>query len=172
MAANYTAYLPESFFEDNGSGIGQVTILRIKSLQKVEAGVFLVDHFCLGIRDAFYYQGTESGIMERIHEGPDSLRKFPGAFGRKFIEEAVAYARQFGFAPHKDFKKAARVFGGLTAAPDLDGFTFGHGGKPFYVQSRSHDAADVERIVGQLRRVCGEGGFDYLLTVDDESFDM
>jgi hypothetical protein len=54
MAANYSAYIPETFFESNGSGMGQVTILRIKSPQKVEAGVFLVDHFCLGVRDASY----------------------------------------------------------------------------------------------------------------------
>ncbi len=34
---------------------------------------------------------------------------------RKLIEQATQYAQGLGFAPHPDYKKAARVFGGLDA---------------------------------------------------------
>ena len=34
---------------------------------------------------------------------------------RKLLEQAAEYARRLGFAPHPDYKKAARLFGGLHA---------------------------------------------------------
>jgi len=158
MPTTYAAYLAESLLE-NGSGNGQVIVLRKKSLTKVEAGVFLIDAYCLGVRDAFLYEGTEAEVEERVLTNRYPLKEMPASYGRKFVEEAIAYAKQFGFAPHKDYKKAARVFGGLKAADDLDGFTFGRNGKPCYIPSHNHDENDVQRITAKLERVCGESGF-------------
>jgi hypothetical protein len=50
----------------------------------------------------------------------------------KVVEQAVQYAQGLGFAPHPDYKKAARVFGGLRAEQCSQKFTFGHKGKPLY----------------------------------------
>lgn len=171
MPTTYSAHLAESLFE-NGIGNGQVIVLRKKSPAKVEAGVFMMDSYCLGVRDAFLYEGTEAEVKERIlTTSPYPLREMPAGYGRKFIEEAIAYAKQFGFAPHKDYKKAARAFGGLKAANDLDGFTFGKNGKPFYIQSRHHDENDAHRIIAKLTRVCGEDGFDFLCKIESEDDD-
>jgi hypothetical protein len=73
--------------------------------------------------------------------------------------QATTYAKQFGFAPHNDYKKAACVFGGLKAAEDLDGFTFGRDGKPCYIPSHNHDESDIQLISSKLERVCGKNDF-------------
>jgi hypothetical protein len=151
MPIVYTTYVAESLFEEKG-GSGEVIVLRQKSSLKVEAGVFLVDAMCLGIRDVFFYTGTESEVMDNLLNELSAHRVLSGGYGRQFVEEAVAYAKQFGFAPHKGYKKASRVFGGLKAADDLEGFTFGKNGKPFYIQTPEHDANDAHRILATLRK--------------------
>jgi len=166
MAVTFEAHLAEALF-DGEKGLGQVIVVRKKSPERIEAGVFLVDVYCLGVREAFLFEGTEAKFRERLMEEEESFREMPAAYGRKFVEEAIAYARRLGFAPHRSYKKAARVFGGLKAAPDLGGFSFGKEGKPFYVQSRYHSADDARRIIDKLHRICGEGNYDFLLAMDE-----
>lgn len=170
MPTIYTTYVAETLFDDK-VGSGTVIVLRKKSPLKVEAGVFLVDALCLGISDAVFYVGTESEVMENLINDAPSFREMSGSYGRKLIEEAIVYAKRLGFAPHKDYKKASRVFGGLKAADDLEGFTFGRDGKPFYIQSENHDANDALRIVTKLRKVCGEDGFDFICKMEDDEDD-
>jgi|GEM_PF-1414474 len=165
MATKHEAFLSTTLEEN---GMGEVIVLRKKSPLKVEVGVFLIDAYCLGLRDAFYYEGTEAEIEEKLATNPNPLDARPPAYARKFVEEAIAYAKRLGFAPHKDYKKAARVLGGLKAADTLEDFAFGKDGKPFYIQSRYHSEGDARRIVGKLARACGEDGFDYLLKIGGE----
>jgi len=119
------------------------------------------------VRDAFLYGGTEAEVRERIETHPVHLSEKPADDARTFVEASIAYAKKWGFAPHKDYKKAARVFGGLKASGDLKGFTFGQDGKPYYIQSRYHSEDDARRIVAKLTRICGEGGFNFLLKLDE-----
>lgn len=174
MPATYEAHLAESLLQGE-KGLGHVIVVRKKSPERVDAGIFLVDAYCLGVRDAFLFEGTEAEFRERFieqqEEGENSFREMPAAYGRKFVEEAVAYARRLGFAPHRSYKKAARVFGGLKAAPDLGRFSFGSEGKPLYVQSQYHSADDARRIIGKLHRVCGEGNYHYIVAADDHDAD-
>jgi hypothetical protein len=86
---------------------------------------------------------------------------------RKLVEQAVAYAQGLGFAPHPDFKKAARVFGGLKADECGRQFTFGRDGKPFYCSGPNETEEQSCRIVTQLTRRCGEGNFHYLVGVGE-----
>jgi hypothetical protein len=45
------AYASSSLFEQ---GIGHITLARFKTSGKTEIGVFLVDIYCLGVKDAFF----------------------------------------------------------------------------------------------------------------------
>jgi len=91
---------------------------------------------------------------------------------RKLTEDAVSYARGLGFSPGADYKKASRVFGGITTADCDEQFVFGHNDKPLYIQGPSDSPACVERILRVLEARCGEGGYHYIVAGDDfESFD-
>lgn len=77
------------------------------------------------------------------------------------MEQAADYARTLGFAPHRDYKLAARVFGGVRAEQCAQQFTFGHEGKPFYRRGPRETEKQGIRIVEQLERRCGSGNYHY-----------
>lgn len=143
------AYIPLNLFE---IGIGDVLVCRFKSNGRIEVGVFLVDVGCLGVKDAFFIQDVETVFynekLPRIYpEGAPEPR--PGADGRKLVEGAVAFACKYGFGPHRDYKKAARVFGGIDPGTSDASFEYGKDGKPLYV-SGPYD--DVDRIMSILSK--------------------
>ena len=142
-------------------------VARFKSGgRRVEAGIFLVDVFCLGAKLAVYENGAAQDYRERIRDHYQA--GFPMAAaepccGRKLVEQAVQYARGLGLAPHPDYKRAARVFGGLRTDPCAQHFTFGHEGKPCYRRGPRETEEQARRIVWPLEKHSGTGNFDYRL---------
>lgn len=146
-------------------------VARFKSAgQRVETGVFLVDVFCLGVKLAFYESGDRQDYLERIrghYQSDFPMVSVEPRWARKLVEQATEYARGLGFAPHPDYKKAARVFGGLRAEQCSQPFTFGSKGKPFYCRGPRETEQQARRIVWQLEKRCGPGNYDYLVALGD-----
>jgi hypothetical protein len=98
-------------------GFGQVIVARFKLSGDVEAGLFLVDIYCLGIKDAFLLKVSEleyeTRILAGMAETGGGKESLSPACARKLVEGAVQYAQALGLAPHPDYKKACRVFGGI-----------------------------------------------------------
>ncbi len=146
-------------------GVGWVILTRSKSAgRRVETGVFLIDVFCLGAKLAVYEDSDAQDYQRRIRDHYADL--FPmvptePCCARKLVEGSVQYAKSLGFAPHPDYKKAARVWGGLKAKQCPQEFTFGHEGKPFYRRGPRETEAQARRILWQLEQRCGTGTFEY-----------
>jgi hypothetical protein len=159
-------------------GCGYVVICRFKADGRCEAGFFLLDIFCLGVKDGAFesfsdFRDFEKNLLNPIFRGEEPVRMMPAA-GRKLIEDAVAYARDLGFAPAADYKKASRVLGGITTMECEEEFVFGKDGKPFYIQGPSESPERCAWILQTLERRCGEGSYEYLLAAgmeDNDSFD-
>ena len=152
-------------------GRGYLVVSRFKADGRVEAGFFLLDVFCLGVKDAGFYRfhsiaDYQEGLIDRLFPDGNSVRMTPEA-ARKLIEDAISYARGLGFSPGADYKKASRVFGGITTADCDEQFMFGKDGKPLYIQGPSDSPARVERILRALEARCGEGGYHYIVAGDD-----
>jgi hypothetical protein len=146
-------------------GIGHLVISRFKSGGRVEAGVFLVDVYCLGVKDGYFVQLHESEYEDRLlsrvfKEGREPLTP---ACARKLLEGAVAYARQFGLEPHADYKAAAKVLGGISVENCSRTFTYGKDGKAFYVQGPYDSPSRASQIMHQLRTRAGEGNYHFLV---------
>jgi hypothetical protein len=152
-------------------GSGYLVVSRFKADGRVESGFFLLDVFCLGVKDAGFhcfssianYQGS---LLDRLFPDEDPVRMTPAA-ARKLTEDAISYARGLGFSPGGDYKKASRVFGGITTADCDEEFMFGKDDKPLYIQGPSDSPARVERILRVLEAWCGEGGYHYIVAADD-----
>jgi len=164
MKRQPVAYLPPNLFD---TGIDQVVVCRYKGDDRVEAGVFLVDVWCLGVKDAFYMKEFvsefERNHLPRIFRD-DVPEPRPAADGRKLVEGAVAYAHALGIAPHKDYKKAARVFGGVDPKTSNASFTYGKDGKPLYIAGPYDNA---ERILAILRKKLDPDGFHFIQEVPE-----
>jgi len=69
--------------------------------------------------------------------------------------------------PHADYRIARLIFGDIEPNACPVRFTFGQNGKPFYIDGPNDTPAIKRRILNQLERRCGPGGYDYLITVSD-----
>ena len=148
------------------AGFGIVAVARFKGSGDAEVGVFLVDSFCLGIKNACFrvVSGPEydSEFRASVFEGLAEPVSIPPADARALVEQVVAFAQNLGFGPHSDYKQAARVFGGIDAGACTRTFRFGRDGKPLYMAGPYDSEARIVRILETLFQKLG-GGFDYVL---------
>jgi GNAT superfamily N-acetyltransferase len=156
------------------SGFGYVIVARFKASGDTEAGVFLVDLKCLGVKNAFLSRLTlqeyETRLLGDLRTNTGTFESVSPACARKLVESAIAYARALGLEPHEDYRLAQRVFGGINPAEcNSDrGFTFGEQGKPLFIQGPNDSPEFVVRVMAQLERRCGPGGFHYLLSLGEK----
>ena len=153
------------------SGCGYLVVSRFKADGRVESGFFLLDVFCLGVKDAGFHcfnniADYQESLLVRLFRDEDPVRMTPAA-ARKLAEDAISYARGLGFSPGVDYKKASRVFGGITTGDCDEEFMFGKDDKPLYIRGPSDSPARVERILRALEARCGEGGYHYIVAADD-----
>jgi hypothetical protein len=153
--------VPDSLFD---IGIGNVVVSRRMPNGFIGAAVFLVDVFCLGIKDAFYdvlspaeYDYRVSGLQ---HE---TFRAIHPTCARKLVEGAEAYARDLGFTPHPDYQRARQIFGDLDATACPTHYVFGKDGKPFFMSGPYDTPARYRRIIDTLTRRCGPEGFHFVV---------
>lgn len=161
MSRPTEAFVSNNLFE---LGLGYVVLARFRG-GKAEAGGFLLDVHCLGVKNAFFAQTTEADYEKKVLDRvlpADNRKAIDPPSARKLVEGTVAYAMALGFPPHADYKMATRVFGGTKAADSTETFTFGKNGKPFFVQSPSDSFQKTLRILKQLRMQCGEDGFEFM----------
>jgi hypothetical protein len=157
----------ESLFK---MGMSQVVIARFKNDGRVEMGVFLLDVYCLGVKNAFFVQGDESvlaEILQNIARSCGPLEEHSAAWGRKLVEGAANYALRLGFAPHRDYKKAARVLGGIDPKDCPETFTFGHNGKPHFIAGPNETEFRRDRIIKHLTKTLGSDGFNFTYPLGD-----
>jgi hypothetical protein len=153
-------------FTGNLNGFAQVFIARIDR-QKLVVCSYLVDYWCLGVKDAL-----PPKKMDRL-QYETTVKFTSGNFGEDFEEitlaqaqsivfGAVDYAAGLGFNPHPDFMRAKPHLG--VRLDDLTSIEFGKDGKPYYING-PHDQPD--RIIATLNRSVGKGNYDYLIGSGD-----
>jgi hypothetical protein len=146
-------------------GLGQVLLSRELPNGSVAVACFLVDRFCLGVKDAFgEVLGRFSYDGKYRRRGADlSPRSVPPADARKLLEQAVAYAHGIGLAPHPDYARALALFGPVQAADSQAEFEFGKDGQPFFIAGPHDTPQFCRQILAILTNTCGAGNFHYLL---------
>jgi hypothetical protein len=147
-------------------GMGNVLLSRELPLRQVAFGAFLVDMYCLGVKDAFYGVMAHSEYQERLLDGMfrrfDTTNLEPEA-ARKLVEGAVAYARDLGFTPHADYQRAKLIFGDIDAGESDAEFDFGKDGKPHFIAGPNDGPQRCRQIIGTLEERCGEDGYRFIM---------
>lgn len=163
--------VPHGLFE---IGIGNVMVSRKPPNGNIAVSVFLVDIFCLGVKDAFFrvlkegeYENKLIASLMESHEG-QTFKSVDPSCARKLLEGAVAYAEELGFSHHPDHKNAKNIFGDIDSSNCPIKYTYGKDGKPFYVRGPSETVEKARQIVNHLNQRCGEGGFDYMVMLNEE----
>ena len=139
------------------TGIGQLVLARKESEGSYVFGVYLVDVYCLGVKNAFWKAGSPgllSDLLRRFEEN-EPLSPISPAGLVKVVKGAVEYAASLGFRPHPDFRNAAMLFHGIDPETCPQEFTFGNKGKPLYIQG-PHESPEQARAI--MERLTGAGG--------------
>jgi hypothetical protein len=154
----------EAFITKDGRkhGLSNVVVAHIDDNGDTDAGFFLVDSFCLGVKDAFRMDDLIKDELQEIMEErfpEDSMERMHPAWAKKFIEGAVIYAGNLGFAPHRDYRKARRVLSGINDGLCTEMFVYGEGGRPHYIQGALDDDVRAAHINTLLRSRFGKNGY-------------
>jgi len=159
---------PES--ESGESGLAGVLVARETGSTVLACG-FLVDVFCLGVKDT---NGPKTMNRRKL---PDFARNFfsawsnqspvpaPLELARHIVYGAVDYARSLGFEPHHDFARGAALLGDWEE--ESSDVRFGRDGKPFYINGPRDNTYGV---MAKLRQTAGDGNFDYLVQFPGSDF--
>lgn len=150
------------------NGQGSVLISRKINDGRIVASLFLVDTFCLGIKNAMFTMVDENIYEMKIKQGMlvaegAAILDIDPPCVKKILVEAENYARSLGFSPHRDYHKVKGLLGSLEESDCSEDYTFGKNEKPFYVQGISETEDDAQKIIKHLEKVCGRGEFHYIL---------
>lgn len=165
----YECWEPKQLFNRN-VGIGQIVVTRKAPSHKILIAVFLVDVFCLGVKNAYIKLLHEEEYRLHIQQmkGQQSLKKISPERARKLVEEAEAYARNLGFEPHRDYQAAKKIFGDINPDGCPDSFEFGYNGKPLFFAGPYDNKKIRERVIRTLTESVGPDGFDYIMPLGED----
>lgn len=145
-------------------GISTVIVARQHKTGNITWGTYLLDTFCLGVKDtsaAFNrleddYEGYKNHIA-RIHP---VMLPIDYAMAHNLVFGAAAYGATLGFKPHKEWADSQFIL--LPAnSPEVEkmAIEFGKDGKPLYISGPYDNAG---KILAQLNASVGEGNYTYI----------
>lgn len=155
------------------AGIAQIIISRVRPDGSLVVGIFLVDTFCIGVKDATYnpkmseYEFQE--LLDRCASGP-GLEEISYPEAHNIIYGAIGFAEDGGIKPAKDFKIAGYILEEDTDYIPLIEYEFGKNGKHFLVINS--DRREMPYL-HQLKKTLGDD-FKFVMNYDgdDEFFDQ
>src|SRR5215472_7593871 len=118
--------------DDAGAGLVAVLVAREHRYDKVAVCGWLVDVYCMGVRDLLGPRAVAGrelpAFVERYFDGyPAPAVPAPIELARNLVWGAVEYARKLGFEPAPDFEPSTGHLGALEGKSDI---TFGRDGRP------------------------------------------
>jgi hypothetical protein len=144
-----------------------VVVSRYSGSGLVAAGVFLIDAYCLGVKDAFAllkpraeYEQMLDGMRQAV-----TLRRVEPAYAKKLVVGAIAYARNLGFEPHEDYELPSKVLADIDETACQTEFTFGQDGKPLFIAGPNDTPERCQQVIDTLHRRFGPEGYHFMMPV-------
>jgi hypothetical protein len=153
------------------SGMTQIVVARQKTNGAMLVGFYVVDIFCLGIKDTMYQLFDDEDdyrdfIDMNLNENGEMIEiEPPLAFN--LIYGAREYAEDIGFESHRDFKLTEYILPDMEDVEFMD-IEFGKDGKPFYM---SGPFDNVDNILNTLSKNVGAENFEFVAHVEESSFE-
>jgi len=152
--------LQDGLFEN---GMGALYLIRGVSGGPCSVGMFLIDSFCLGVKDVGFRMLGAQEVKTFISKLDDvsPARPIDPATARKLLRDVTTWAKSAGFNPHPDFAVVEKLFGDVDPNASDAVFEFGYQGQPLYVPGPHESAAEVRERV----ETAVEAGAHYLVPV-------
>jgi hypothetical protein len=154
-------------WDDSESGLVQAIIVRRQPDGKFAYATFLIDIFCLGVKDADHKMSltyeTFTLFFQKLDMQTPMIQCAEDVI-HQIVYESIDYGAKWGFKPHPDFEKAKLFLHPRGTFEEPYTITFGKDGKPFYI-SGPYD--NPRKITEQLDRTAGPGNYTFLNLQDE-----
>ena len=159
------------------SGMATIIISRLHTNGYITYGIYLVDLFCLGVKDTVYqFNMPEFEFDQYVKEFSDheKLISCDYVLAHNIIFGSIEFADEFGFSPHKDFTNISEyILEEDDEKIDLMDIEFGKHGKPLVVAEFGNEPVSV---ISQLEKTAGPGNYDVIYLdkngfYEDDDFD-
>ena len=152
------------------AGICNILVSRSHKNGNFTVGVYLVDLYCLGVKDAWYQFNISPADYDYMKNNLGNLIECDYTLAHNVIYGAVAYAEDYGFKPEKGFDITQFILEEDDDHVELMELEFGLNGMPCYGYSPDDDPSEVKRIKATLERTAGPGNFIFE-DIDNEGRD-
>ena len=143
------------------AGMCTIVVTRQHSSGNLTFGVYLVDTFCLGLKNTnaiFNKPDYEyEDYFDKIFDAHGGREPIDYVLAHNIIYGAIAYAEDLGFKPDKDWVLSQMILEDDTDDVALIEVEFGKDGKPFFING-PYD--NVQKVVNTLKKSVGEGNFE------------
>lgn len=150
-------------------GLGHVIVTRNHTGGKVSMADYLVDIYCLGVKDSFYRIRMEDYEVEDIVDQLDA-KECSYNEAHNWIYGAIAYAEEAGIEPDKSFGLTQYMLEEDNDEIPLIEYEYGKDGKHFLV---AHSRQEANKYLPLLEKNLGEGNYDFIVeaTPDYDDYD-
>lgn len=168
------------------AGIATAFVARQHASGNFTLGFFLVDLYCLGVKDCFYRYNLSPGEFDEVKQSGMDLVPISYEEIHNIIFGAIAYAEELGIAPHRAFDMVQYLLEEDTDDIPLIEYEYGYRGKPMLSVYSRREAMKyipiLEESVGKDFTCLVEGDEwlydedydddeDYDYPYDDEDYD-
>ena len=152
-------------------GIGTLVVARKLPLGRYGVAVFLLDLWCIGVKDAFFHVDDSDDFEAMRDQLGVTSEPIEPARARLLLQDAVSFGAANGFPAPIEFADVARLLGDVEPAGEP--FEFGDPGRPHYVVGLDDLPWHVIAFVmAKLTAKFGPNGFDVTYPLDDGDDDI
>lgn len=139
-----------------------VVVSRMHVNGNVTVGIYLVDLFCTGVKDAFYMVNVPldeyHNVVDQYREIDLNMQPCEYSLAHNIIYEALAYAEDLGIEPFKDFRYAEMILEVDNDDIPLMDIPSGHDGKPLLILNDEDPRDDY--YLRQLDKYAGKDNYE------------
>lgn len=149
-------------------GETNVVVTRKHKQGTYTVGYYLVDTYCIGVKDSFYRFNMDEDeyeeMLERMQEHDPSMEEVSYNEAHNLVWGAVAFAEEAGIKPDKSFELSQYVLEEDTDDVPLIEYDFGKDGEHFLV---ANNQFELSKYLPAMRKALGDDA-KYMLRVDPD----
>ena len=161
-----TCFVSEDMHE---YGEGYVIVTRRHTGGRISVAFYLIDIFCLGVKDSFYRLRLEEDELEEMLDRMPNIIKCSYEEAHNWVYGAIAWAEEAGIAPDKSFAVTKYMLEEDTDEVPLIEYEFGHNGKHWLMANNN---LELSRYLPLLKKNLGEGNYTLTVKTDYEDADL
>lgn len=156
--------------EEWRDGLGYVIVIREHTGGKKSFAVYMVDRWCVGVKDTFFNVRQDDDSIEELLSkvGEYRLQEVSYNEAHNMVWGAVDYAEEAGIKPHKDFATTQYFLEEDTDEIPLIEYEFGKDGKHYLV---AKSQLELSKYLQPMKKNLSENEYTCVVADYDEDDD-